>query len=182
MKIYTKTGDNGTTSLIGGKRVKKYDDRIEAYGTVDELISYLGLIRDQQINESHKTFLLSIQNKLMVCAAILATDCDNSLIKVPKIMQTDIILLENEIDVIEKSLPVLKSFILPGGHQASSLTHVSRNICRHAERLAIKLNDKTKSCSMVVKYLNRLSDYLFVMGRKILKDKKIDEILWESYR
>ena len=180
MKIYTKTGDQGTTALIGGKRVPKYHDRIEAYGTVDELVSYIGLLRDQKIKSRHKVFLIGIQDKLMVCAAILATDCDDCNVKVPQIQPTDIIILEKEIDRLEKELPQLTSFVLPGGHTTVSYCHIARNVCRRAERLSIKLNDNTKCCPMVVKYLNRLSDYLFVLSRKISKEKKIKEIKWKN--
>ena len=179
-KIYTKTGDEGTTSLIGGKRVPKYHERIEAYGTVDELISYIGLIRDQKIKKRHVDFLISIQDKLMVCASILAADCDDCKVKIPELVPTDIIAIENEIDFLESGLPILDSFILPGGHTVVSYCHIARNVCRRAERLTIKVNEVSKCCPQVVKYLNRLSDYLFVLARALGKEKKVKEIKWKS--
>jgi cob(I)alamin adenosyltransferase len=179
-KIYTKTGDAGTTSLLGGKRVPKYHDRIESYGTVDELISYIGLIRDQDISNIHKDFLLWIQDRLMVVAAILAADCENCEHKVPELPDSDIVKIEEMIDRLEKELPKLDSFILPGGHTIVSFTHIARNVCRRAERLSIKVNETTNCCQTAVKLLNRLSDYLFVLARKIGKEKKIEEIKWKN--
>ena len=178
-KIYTKTGDKGETSLIGGTRVPKYHDRIEAYGTVDELISYIGLIRDQKIDEATKSTLIEIQDRLMTCASILATDCENCKVKIPEIFESDIATLEQEIDKMENDLPPLKSFILPGGHQTVSFCHIARNICRRAERLSIKVQEKFKISEKVIQYLNRLSDYLFVLSRKFSKDFKAKEIPWK---
>ena len=178
MKIYTKTGDKGTTSLIGGKRVPKYNPRIEAYGTIDELISYIGLIRDQDINEKIKASLLSVQENLMVCAAILATDCEDCKIKIPELKETDITLLETEIDAMESELEPMRSFIIPGGHQIVSYCHIARTICRRAERIAIKLSDELHVPELILKYINRLSDYLFVLSRKLGKDLHINEIPW----
>lgn len=177
-KIYTKQGDEGKTSLIGGKRVPKYHERIEAYGTVDELISYIGLIRDQNIKEEHKKSLISIQEKLMVCASILAADCDDCKVKIPDITDEDIGFLENEIDKMESELPALTSFILPGGHAVSSHCHIARNICRRAERKTIFLSEKENIKKNVIKYLNRLSDYLFVLARMIIKDFNAKENKW----
>jgi len=179
-KIYTKTGDEGTTSLLGGKRVPKYHERIEAYGTVDELIAYIGLIRDQKIKTIHKDFLLWIQDRLMVAAAILAADCENCEHKVPKLPETDITAIEKMIDQLEEQLPVLDSFILPGGHTVVSYAHIARNVCRRAERLSIKVNESTRCCPVVVKFLNRLSDYLFVLARMLGKEKKVKEIKWKN--
>jgi len=178
-KIYTKTGDKGETSLIGGTRVPKYHDRIEAYGTVDELISYIGLIRDQKIDEQIKSVLIEIQDRLMTCASILATDCDNCDVKIPEIYDNDIDKLEKEIDAMEQNLPPLTSFILPGGHTTVSFCHIARNVCRRAERLSIKVQDQLKHSDKVIQYLNRLSDYLFVLSRKLSSDLYAKEIPWK---
>lgn len=179
MKIYTKTGDKGETSLIGGTRVPKYHDRIEAYGTVDELISYIGLIRDQKIDAHYISMLIEIQDRLMTCASILATDCENCNIKIPDIYKSDIELLEKEIDAMEQALPPLRSFILPGGHQTVSYCHIARNICRRAERLSIKVKTQFEFNENVIRYLNRLSDYLFVLSRKLSKDLNAKETPWK---
>jgi cob(I)alamin adenosyltransferase len=181
MKIYTKTGDKGTTSLIGGKRVPKYNLRIEAYGTVDELISYIGLIRDQDIDPNIKTYLLEIQDKLMVAASILATDCDNCEIKLPALKDKDITFLEEGIDAMEAELEPLRSFILPGGHTTISYCHIARTVCRRAERISIQLSEKFQVPDEVLKYINRLSDYLFVLSRKLGKDLNINEIPWHAH-
>lgn len=176
-KIYTKGGDKGQTSLIGGKRVPKYHDKIEAYGTVDELISYIGLLRDHDIDESSKKILITIQKKLMICASILATNTENCNDKLPELKGNDIEYLEKEIDIIENSLPELKSFILPGGHISVSICHIARNICRRAERRVVYLTQDYEIDSNIIKYLNRLSDFLFVFSRKLSKDFNIKEIL-----
>ncbi len=179
MKIYTKTGDKGTTSLIGGTRVPKYHERIEAYGTVDELIAYMGMIRDQKIEEAIKNNLIEIQDRLMTCASILATDCDNCDVNIPKLYEADIEFLEQEIDKMEQQLPPLRSFILPGGHTTVSFCHIARNVCRRAERFAIKVSDQYKNSEMVIQYLNRLSDFLFVLSRKLSLDLYAEEIPWK---
>lgn len=181
MKIYTKTGDKGNTSLYGGKRVPKYNTRIEAYGTVDELNSFLGLLRDQNINDLHKEFLINIQNDLFTIGAILATPTDNEKAKklnIEQITPADIKKLELEIDALNISLDPMTHFILPGGHQTVSYCHVCRSICRRTERLAFKLADETHINNDVLIYLNRLSDYLFVLARKLTKDLKINETKW----
>ena len=178
MHIYTKTGDKGTTSLLGGKRVPKYHIRIEAYGTVDELISYIGLIRDQNIPDGSKEQLIKIQDRLMACASILAADCDNCDIDLPEIKDDDIEKLEKAINDLELELPPLDSFVLPGGHTTVSYTHIARNICRRAERNAIRLNEEDEVNEQVIIYLNRLSDYLFMLARKFIKDFGVKEILW----
>jgi cob(I)alamin adenosyltransferase len=178
MKIYTKTGDKGETSLIGGKRVPKYHERIEAYGTVDELIAFTGLLRDQEIDEHTQNMLLNIQDRLMVCASILASDCDDCQVKIPKLYQEDILLLEQEIDTMEANLIPLNSFILPGGHQTVSFCHVARTICRRSERLILKLRQKTLVPDEVIRYLNRLSDYFFVLSRKLSVDLQAIEHSW----
>ena len=179
MKIYTKTGDKGETSLIGGTRVPKYHERIEAYGTVDELISYIGLIRDQSIDEHTKTVLIEIQDRLMTCASILATDCEDCKVKIPELYKDDIEMLEREIDGMEKTLQPLQSFILPGGHSTVSFCHIARNVCRRAERNSIKVQNQFKNSEKVIQYLNRLSDYLFVLSRKLSLDLKAKEIPWK---
>ena len=181
-KIYTKGGDKGSTSLIGGTRVPKYHDRIEAYGTVDELCSYTGLVRDQNIGNHYKDILLIIQNRLFVIESLLAADSEESAEKLPKIEEEDITLLEKEIDNMEEVLPALTSFILPGGHTTVSYCHITRTICRRAERLTIKLSEKFQIDELIIKYLNRLSDYFFVLARKLSNDLNAEEVLWKPFK
>ena len=185
MKIYTKTGDKGTTSLFGGTRVSKHHIRIESYGTVDELNSHIGLVRDQEIISHYKDILIEIQNKLFTVGAILATDPKKAILKsgkerlnIPKISDKDIELLEKEIDTMNESLPPMTNFILPGGHQTVSFCHIARGVCRRAERLAVALNDLEPFQSETLTYLNRLSDYLFVLARKLSYDLQADEVKW----
>ncbi|AOW16216.1 ATP:cob(I)alamin adenosyltransferase [Polaribacter vadi] len=185
MKIYTKTGDNGTTALFGGSRVKKYNLRIESYGTVDELNSYIGLIKDQDISSAAKDALLKIQNELFTLGAMLATPPEKETLKsgkerlnIPKIDENSILFLENEIDKMDEVLPQMTHFILPGGHQAVSFCHVARCVCRRAERLSVELNDNEPINEDILKYLNRLSDYLFVLARKLSLDLQVEEIKW----
>jgi cob(I)alamin adenosyltransferase len=178
MKVYTKTGDKGTTLLIGGKRVPKYHKRIEAYGTVDELMAYTGLLYDQLQDDKLKKLFLQIQDKLMTCATHLATDSKTEGQKLPSLFEADIEKLEYEIDKIEKTLPKLTSFILPGGHTTVSFCHIARTVCRRAERLAIVVNEDIGNADMVVKYLNRLSDFYFVLSRKLTIDLNCKEINW----
>ncbi len=179
MHIYTKTGDKGKTSLIGGQRVPKYHIRIETYGTLDELIAYIGLLRDQNIKESIKKQLIEVQDKLMVCASLMAYEGDDDEIQLPKLKAEDINSLEQAIDKIEYELPELKSFVLPGGHPTISYTHIARNVCRRAERYAIRLYEESKFPEEIIQYLNRLSDYLFMLARKLSKDLDVKEILWK---
>ena len=179
MKIYTKTGDSGTTSLFGGLRVPKSHYRIEAYGTVDELNAYLGLLRDQEVNQPIQQILIEIQNKLFTIGAILATDPGNEKVKVPQLSELDILLLEKEIDKMDSMLPPIRNFILPGGHVSVSFGHVARTVCRRAERLVIALDALEKIDPLVIKYLNRLSDYLFMMCRKMAADLDIVETPWK---
>lgn len=179
MKIYTKTGDAGTTALIGGTRVPKFHIRIEAYGTVDELISFTGLLRDQEINVHHKQFLVGIQDRLMACASILATDCENCDVKIPSITEEHVVDIEKEIDRMEEGLKPLTSFILPGGHPAVSICHVIRTICRRAERKTLYLSTEHAVDQLVIKYLNRLSDYFFVLARKLTDELSVEEIPWK---
>ncbi len=177
-KIYTKTGDKGSTSLIGGERVPKYDDRIEAYGTVDELNSWIGLIRDQDIDKNLKAILLGIQNTLFVMESQLAKGPGAEKTVLPEVKQEDVEILEKEIDKMEKDLPPLNSFILPGGHTVVSYCHIARTVCRRTERLVIKIAEKFQIAPVNIQYLNRLSDYLFVLSRTVSKDLNGEEIAW----
>lgn len=179
MKIYTKTGDTGSTSLFGGKRVSKSDLRIDTYGTVDELNSYIGLLRDQSVNTIRKDILIEIQDRLFTVGSILATEPGNTKVKIPSLSESDIQFLEKEIDGMETSLPPMKSFVLPGGHQSVSFCHIARTVCRRAERLSVALNDLEKIDELVIKYLNRLSDYLFVLSRKITQELGAEETPWK---
>ena len=185
MKIYTKTGDKGTTALFGGTRVPKHHIRIESYGTVDELNSHLGLIRDQKIDKHYKNILIHIQNRLFTVGAILATDPEKAILKsgkerlnIPKISADNIELLEKEMDAMNESLPPMTHFVLPGGHQTVSFCHIARCVCRRAERLASALNEMEPFLPEALIYLNRLSDYLFVLARKLSYDLQADEIKW----
>ena len=177
-KIYTKTGDKGETSLIGGTRVPKHHIRIETYGTVDELNSYIGLINDQLSNSSIKKILFEIQDRLFTIGSVLASDPEKSKMKIPDLHITDIELLELEMDKINAELPELKSFILPGGNTSASFCHVARCVCRRAERLTVLLAEEGNVPDLVIQYLNRLSDYLFMLSRKIVFEAGDTEILW----
>ena len=179
MKIYTKTGDQGITSLFGGKRVSKADLRIDAYGTVDELNSFVGLVRDQEVNKQRTDVLVRIQNTLFVVGSILATEPGNTKVKIPAIAEDDVQFLENEIDAMEADLPPLRSFILPGGHTAVSFCHVARTVCRRAERLVAALHAQESVEMLVLKFLNRLSDYLFVLSRKMTFELGAEERPWK---
>lgn len=178
MKIYTKTGDKGQTSLIGGVRVPKYHLRIESYGTIDELNSYLGLIGDQDISVHDKAVLKEVQNRLFVIGSVLASDPEKSRMKIPDLRPQDISFLEEEMDVMESSLPVLRHFILPGGMTEASYCHIARCVCRRAERLVVHLSSESDVDDLVLIYLNRLSDYLFLLARKICAGKGIEENKW----
>jgi len=179
MKIYTKTGDKGQTSLLGGTRVPKYHIRIEAYGTVDELNSHIGLIRDQQIDENSSKALIEIQDRLFTIGSSLASDPEKSKVKIPALNEEDITYLEKEIDKMNESLPEMRSFVLPGGHQTVSFCHIARCVCRRAERNTIHLSENSYVDALVIKYLNRLSDYLFVLSRKFTHDLKAIETPWK---
>ncbi|CAM3961223.1 cob(I)yrinic acid a,c-diamide adenosyltransferase [Flavobacterium antarcticum] len=185
MKVYTKTGDKGTTALFGGTRVPKNHIRIESYGTVDELNSHIGLIRDQDINGIYKNTLAEIQNKLFTVGAILATPPEKETLKngkdrlnIPKITEAEIEFMENAIDSMEASLPQMTHFVLPGGHPTVSYCHIARCVCRRAERIAVHLNEIESIDFFVLKYLNRLSDYLFVLARKLSQDLNAEEVQW----
>jgi cob(I)alamin adenosyltransferase len=185
MKVYTKTGDTGTTALFGGTRVPKHHIRIESYGTIDELNSHIGLIRDQDINSLYKQVLIEIQDRLFTAGAILATPPENEILKngqprltINRISEEDILYLESEIDLMDKSLPLMTHFVLPGGHTTVSYCHIARCVCRRAERLSVHLHELEPTDEQVIKYLNRLSDYLFVLARKLSFDLQADEVKW----
>jgi len=179
MKIYTKKGDSGTTQLIGGTRVPKHHIRIEAYGTIDELNSFIGLLRDQPINESHKNILLEIQDRLFTIGSSLASDPEKSKMKIPDLKEEDVVLLEHEIDKMEEQLPELKSFVLSGGHTIVSYCHIARCVCRRAERMVVHLAENDFVDPIVTRYLNRLSDYLFVLSRKLGAELHATETPWK---
>ena len=185
MKIYTKTGDKGTTALFGGTRVPKHHLRIESYGTVDELNSYIGLIRDQNIDKKAIDSLIRIQNELFTLGAMLATPPEKEVLKngkerlnIPKISAENIAVLESEIDTMNLELPQMTNFILPGGNQTVSFCHIARCVCRRTERLVTNLNEIDSINQDILRYLNRLSDYLFVMARKLTKDLSVKETPW----
>ena len=180
MKIYTKTGDKGQTALIGGRRVSKADLRIDTYGTVDELNSWIGLVRDQSINVGRKEFLKEIQDRLFTVGSELATDPIKATKRaLPAIVPDDITLLEQAMDEMDAELPELRAFVLPGGHESVSFCHLARTVCRRAERLVISLNDDSPVDEFVLQYLNRLSDYLFVLGRKMAQEVNAEEVAWK---
>jgi cob(I)alamin adenosyltransferase len=185
MKIYTKTGDKGTTALFGGTRVPKHHIRIDSYGTVDELNSHIGLLRDQDINPHYQKVLMEIQDLLFTVGAVLATDPEKATLKngkdrlnIPKISEAEVAILEKEMDTMNAELPPMTHFVLPGGHQTVSFCHIARCVCRRAERLATALYEVEPFDEYTLKYLNRLSDYLFVLARKLSHDLQANEIKW----
>ena len=180
MKIYTKTGDKGLTSLIGGTRVPKSSLRIECYGTVDELNSHIGLVRDQEVNAARRPLLKEIQDRLFTIGSALAADPDKSKMKLPDLHAADVTLLEDEMDRLNLDLPELRAFILPGGHSAVSHAHVARCVCRRAERIVIHLSEDSFVAELVMVYLNRLSDYLFVLSRAMAHDLGVEEVTWQA--
>jgi cob(I)alamin adenosyltransferase len=182
IKIYTKTGDRGTTSLIGGTKVPKNDIRIETYGTVDELNSWIGMVNDQLNDEAFKNELKEIQDRLFTIGSSLATDADKeSKMKLPDLTQNDIEFLEKRIDAMTGELPPMKNFILPGGHVAVSSIHITRCICRRAERLAVNMQQHQLFVDeKVIQYLNRLSDYLFTLARFVAQKLGAEEIPWKA--
>lgn len=181
MKIYTKTGDEGKTSLIGGTRVSKSHRRIEAYGAIDELNSFIGLSLDYINSYSLENVLAEVQDRLFTIGSSLACDPEKETkLKIPDLHEEDVVLLENEIDKMNEVLPSLKSFILPGGHVAASTLHVARCVCRRAERLCVRLQKKKDEVDpLIIKYLNRLSDYLFVLARFVVLKSGAKEIPWK---
>ncbi|GAB3790586.1 cob(I)yrinic acid a,c-diamide adenosyltransferase [Spirosoma horti] len=185
MKIYTKTGDKGQTALIGGRRVSKANLRIDAYGTVDELNSWIGLVRDQPVNSHRRELLKEIQDRLFTVGSELATDPEKAPKRaMPVITPDDVHLLEEAMDTMDTELPELRAFVLPGGHQAVSFCHLARTVCRRAERLIIALNDTTAQAGtgvdeLVLQYINRLSDYLFVLSRKMAQELNSEEVTWQ---
>lgn len=181
-KIYTKTGDKGKTALIGGTKVPKSDLRIDAYGTVDELNSYIGLVSDYLINFPDTISLLrEIQDRLFTIGASLACDPEkDTKMRIPDLHAEDVTLLEASIDKMNEELPEMKSFILPGGHVAVSTGHIARCVCRRAERLCVGLQEQQQFIEpLVLQYLNRLSDYLFVLSRWIGHKFQVEEIPWK---
>jgi len=179
-KIYTKSGDQGETSLLGGTRVLKCHERVEAYGNLDELNSFIGLIRDQDIDIHYREILLRIQSNLLIMEALIARDPDKQTHDLPVLKEEEVNFLEKEIDSMNKELPPLHSFILPGGNIAVSTCHVARAVCRRAERAVVKLNQDQPVEGIIICFLNRLSDYLFILARKIGKDLKAEEKKWEK--
>jgi cob(I)alamin adenosyltransferase len=178
MKIYTRTGDDGDTSLAGGKRVPKFHLRIEAYGSVDELTSWIGLLRDFKENDSRGETLIYIQEQLMRCAVTLAKGNNNLIAGGDYPDKSCISVIENEIDKMEKNLPSIKNFIIPGGHLVVSYCHIARCVCRRTERAVLRLNSTEEVPEIIYKFLNRLSDYLFVLSRLISLELDIKEITW----
>ena len=179
-KIYTKTGDDGTTGLVGGNRIKKYDLRLEAYGTVDELNAAIGLVRSYEIPIEFKELLIQIQNKLFNIGSRLASDeTSDTFTRDLVITKEDIQLLEQAIDKLEEGLPELRNFILPGGELSVAQCHMARTVCRRAERLIVEFSEQNKVQTEIIKFVNRLSDFLFVLARKLGQLKGVDETSWE---
>jgi cob(I)alamin adenosyltransferase len=180
MKVYTKKGDKGKTQLLGGSMVDKDHAKLECYGTIDELNSFIGNVYDQELNSFHKEILLKIQNQLFNLGSIISFDGEKNKIKLPNIKIENIKMLEKAIDKMEENLPKLRSFILPSGHPTASKCHIARTVCRRAERNLVTLSKTTKIDMLHLQYLNRLSDYLFVLSRTILKDNGGTEIEWQK--
>ncbi|HEY9006786.1 cob(I)yrinic acid a,c-diamide adenosyltransferase [Ohtaekwangia sp.] len=180
MKIYTKTGDKGTTALFGGKRVSKADLRIETYGTVDELNAWIGMVRDQEVNQKRKDILVEIQDRLFTIGSILATEPGNTKVKIPALSSEDTVFLEKQIDALDAELPPMRFFVLPGGHPSVSSCHVARTVCRRSERLIIALQQHEEVPAEVIQYMNRLSDYLFILSRKMSQELNAEETPWKA--
>ena len=179
-KIYTKTGDKGETSLIGGTRVPKYHERIEAYGTLDELNSFIGYLRDQLADTHLREVLLKVQENLFTAESLLATDPDVEIKRsLPHLSENDVLTLEHEIDAMNEHLPALSSFVLPGGHPLVSLCHVCRTVCRCGERIIIKVASDLAVDETLIKYINRLSDYLFVLARELAFVNNVADLPWK---
>lgn len=182
MKIYTKTGDEGKTSLLTGKRVDKFHERLQAYGTTDELNSWIGLLRDEVEDQGVIELLLRIQDRLFTMGSHLANEKDNDRVKLPEITAEDIEQLEKAIDAMNEDLPPIRSFVLPGGHPTVSHCHIARTVCRRAERQVAILRQMEEADPVLLKYLNRLSDYLFVLSRKLSSDLNAVETPWQPSR
>lgn len=182
MKIYTKTGDKGSTSLLGGARVSKADQRINAYGTIDELNCHVGLVADQEVNATRLELLRHIQNQLFSIGSLLAAAPDKEIKYLPQLEASEVSLLEEEMDKMNELLPEMKNFILPGGNQAVSYCHLARVVCRRAEREVVLLSQQEKVADVVIVYLNRLSDYFFVLARKMAHELGIQEVIWKGKR
>ncbi|MBP6723069.1 MAG: cob(I)yrinic acid a,c-diamide adenosyltransferase [Bacteroidia bacterium] len=178
MKVYTKSGDDGTTGLLGGTRVPKHHLRIEAYGTVDELNSWMGMLKDQPAAAPFGAFIKLIQDNLFTLGSNLASDPEANRMVLPEISEADVVVLEQSIDQMEASLPPLKNFVLPGGHPANSAAHVARCVCRRAERLVVHLHEHSAVPHQNLQYLNRLSDWLFVFSREMTRVTDSQEIAW----
>ncbi len=179
--VYTKTGDKGTTSLVGGTRVPKTHIRLEAYGTVDELNSNLGLLITYLRDEQDKLFLQQVQDKLFAVGSHLATDQEKTQLKAVSIITPELVeTMEHEIDRLDSLLPPLSAFVLPGGSRGAAVCHICRTVCRRAERRILALAEQVEISSELLAYVNRLSDYLFVLSRKINQDEKNDEIFWNN--
>ena len=179
MKIYTRKGDAGTTSLIGGTQVAKFHYRIDAYGSMDELNAQVGMLRDSIDDEKIREFLYGIQNKLFTIGSILASDGRNQM-KLPEIEEKDVQEIEEAIDEADQELPPLKNFILPGGHPVVSYCHIARTVCRRAERKTVQLNENERVNPLIITYLNRLSDYFFMLARLTAKRLGVEEVTWKS--
>ena len=180
MKIYTKKGDTGQTVLIGGSKVNKDHLRINAYGTVDELNAYLGLLRDLVTDSTIATHLLKLQDRLFVMGALLAEQNGGSNMKLPQLNEQDIVFLEEQIDAMEMTLPQMTHFILPGGHVIVSHCHIARCVCRRAERTLVSLQQQEDCPAICLQYLNRLSDYLFVLSRFLSQKLNAEELIWKA--
>ena len=180
MKVYTKKGDSGETQLLGGSIVSKNHIRLECYGSIDELNAFIGNIYDQQLSNQNKSILLAIQNQLFNLGSIISFDGKKQKMDLPNISETNIKVLEDEIDKMDAYLPKLKSFILPSGHPSASKCHIARTVCRRAERNLVSLAETTETNPLHLKYLNRLSDYLFVLARDILFSSGSNEIQWQK--
>lgn len=179
MKIYTKTGDTGTTSLVGGSRIGKGENKIEAYGTIDELNAWIGVLGDLPENTTRKEQLKEIQDRLFTIGAELASEVEIRKKAIPDLKEEDITILENWLDEMEKDIPPLRAFVLPGGNLAVSYAHVARTVCRRAERQIIRLKEFEEVHPLVIPYVNRLSDFLFMLSRKITQETGSEEIAWK---
>ncbi|PQA59275.1 cob(I)yrinic acid a,c-diamide adenosyltransferase [Siphonobacter curvatus] len=179
MKIYTRTGDQGTTALISGRRLSKADARIEAYGTVDELNSYVGMVRDQAVNASRRAILKEIQDRLFTIGSHLADDPERHTSRsLPDLWDSDVTVLEEQMDEMDAQLPLLRQFVLPGGHPSVSFAHLARTVCRRAERLVVALSEISPVEPIIIQYLNRLSDYFFVLSRHMAQELQVEEVTW----